>query len=463
MKYLDDLSKEQFDAVDYILDGEDALIAADVGTGKTIIALTAALQCRDVDRWLVLAPLLVATDTWAKEPAEWKHIMNSAVAIACGDEAQRIKAIESDAPIVVMNYENLDWLMNQYPKKGKVDSLPFDGLICDEIDKLKSVSSNRFKAFRNRIKIFKKRIGLTGTLVPNKLQELWGQVYMIDGGQSFGRSFYNWRKEYFYPTDFNQWQWAPFERSRAKFIEVLADLTFRIRSKDLPKVVFKDPALIDMPDALRESYTELEKEFYLKLEDVEIDAANAGILTGKLQQMCAGFSYYLDKEQKVIWHDERKYQWIAELYHDICIKQGKQLLVFYHFNAEYDMLSEAIPEIKSLGSSVGNAKKRQHIDWWNNDQIPVMALHPASAGHGLNLQLSGAHHIAFLTLPWSGGLLRQSVGRLARRGNSAKQVFVHTCLYENSVDETVFQVLSGRLNAMDDFLNDLEKAIGNAP
>lgn len=463
MKHLDDLAPEQFAAIEFIHDGEDSLIAADVGTGKTVIALTAALQDPSVERWLVLAPLLVATDTWANEPAEWKHIMNSAVAIACGNEPQRIAAIQSDAPIVVMNYENLEWLMNTYPRFGKQDTLPFDGLICDEIDKLKSVSSNRFKSFRSRVNKFKKRVGLTGTLIPNDLLELWGQVYMVDGGQSFGKSFYKWRQKYFFPTDYNQYNWVPHSTSRDYFLHVLSDLTFRIKAEGLPQVIFDNPTYLGMTEELAAKYYELEKEYYLELEDEDaaVEAGSAGILAGKLNQLCSGFSYYgPKKKRKVKWHDNRKFEWLRHLYDDICIRQGKQLLVFYHYEAELRKIKKFIPTAYALESGMSIEKRRKYIGYWNHDDIPLLALHPQAAGHGLNLQHSGAHHIAFTTLPWSGGLFHQSTGRLARRGNKAKEVIVHTALYGNTIDEQIYQVLSGRLAAMEDFLDDLESRIG---
>ena len=389
--------------------------------------------------------------------------MNSAVAIACGNEMQRMEAIESDAPIVVMNYENLDWLLKKYPREGKKDWLPFDGLICDEIDKLKSVSSNRFKAMRNRIGKFKKRIGLTGTLIPNDLLELWGQVYMVDGGQSFGRSFYKWRSKYFFPTDYKQYNWHPFEKTRGQLIEAIADLSLRIKAKGLPKLTFHDPTVLHMPVGLRDMYDELEREYYVELEDadVAVDVPNAGILAGKLNQLCSGFCYFNDKEQKVAWLDEYKFKWLAALYDRVCVLDGKQLLIFYHYAAELEMLKQYIPTAYALESGQSLDRKRKYIDYWNNDDIPVLALHPQAAGHGLNLQHSGAHHIAFTTLPWSGGLFRQSVGRLARRGNKAREIFVHTAVYDNTIDRQIYEVLSGRLTAMESFLDDLESQIGS--
>lgn len=470
MKTYADLLPEQLDAIEFIGEGEDSLLAADVGTGKTVIALTAAkyaLATGKVKRWLVLAPLLVATDTWAQESYEWEHLSTKDVAIACGSEQARMDALVSDARIVVMNYENLAWLLEEFPRnrsgKAWVDLLPFDGLICDEVDKLKSVSSNRFKAIRNRIGKFNKRIGLTGTLVPNDMQELWGQVFMVDGGQSFGRSFYDWRRENFYPTDHNNYNWEPFDGAQAQMIEQISDLTYRIKAKGLPKVIELEPARLEMPSDTWDVYGELEREYFLEIRDIEgkvrsIDVANAAVLTGKLQQICAGFSY-VDGEKDAVWHSKARFNWLDGL---LARHPTEQMLVFYHFNEELDELQRRYPGLAHLGTGVTNGQKRKYIEQWNKGELDMLALHPASAGHGLNLQKSGAHDIAFLTLPWSGGLYKQVLGRLARRGNKAKHVMVHTCVFADTIDENVFAALSGKIKGMEGFLNDLETATRKA-
>lgn len=454
-----DLTQDQLDAIDFILDGEDSLLCADIGTGKTVISLTAAEKCvGTVNRWLVLAPLLVATDTWAKEIDEWEHINYMPMRVACGTEAQRIAAIcDEEAYIVVINYENLAWLMDQFPKKrGKPDPLTehFDGLICDEIDKLKCVSSKRFKAFRNRIKGFKKRIGLTGTLTPNDLTEVWGQTYLVDGGETFGRSFYEWRKQYFYPIDFNQYKWAPFPDTAQRIRDELADITFRLKAKGLPEVVICEPRELTMPPDVMLKYKELEKEFYLQVEDSkgkkrDVDAANAAVLAGKLQQMCAGFSY-VDGGKETVWHSFARFDWLWSYSGK---RMAPQTLVFYHFEAELSELLKRKPDLAYLGSGVSAKKKARHIEDWNAGKLPVMALHPASAGHGLNLQKSNAHHIVFLTMPWSGGLFKQAVGRLARRGNAAEKVYVHTALFKDTIDHSVFGTVTGKINEMEGFLD----------
>ena len=469
-----DIEPDQLDCIEFINSGEDSLICADVGTGKTVISLTAAihsLKKGEVKRWLVLAPLLVATDTWALEAVEWEHLKGTKVDIACGNENERLDAIGGTAPIVVMNYENLAWLMERYPKprKGKPDPFPFDGLICDEIDKLKDVSSNRFKSFRNRIGVFNKRIGLTGTLLPNRLEEVWGQMFIVDGGASFsevktcdggriGRSFYAWRKHFFYPTDYNQRNWKGFPDTRQIILDKLKGLAYRMKAKGLPEVVMVEPYKMQLPETVRDHYYTLETQFYLALEDEkgrtrEVDAANSAVLSGKLQQICAGFSY-VDKGKEVVWHSLERFEWLWPLYASCC-KQGEQLLVFYHFNAELDMLRSKYPTLKWLGKGINNLAARKNIAEWNRGELPMMALHPGSAGHGLNLQKSNAHHIAFLTMPWSGGMFKQVVGRLARRGNKAKKIYVHTALFENTVDIDVYDAVTGKMSRLESFLDDL--------
>jgi len=456
-----DLEAEQRNCIEFINMGEDSLIAADVGTGKTVIGLTAAhnaLQSGDVSRWLILAPKLVATDTWAQESAQWSHLDNDAVAIACGNEKQRLEALQSDCPIVVTNYENLQWLLKQYPRPSKYDDpLPFDGLMCDEIDKLKSVSSKRFKDFRNRVKVFNKRVGLTGTLVPNNLTEVWGQTYMIDGGETFGRSFYAWRKDNFYPTDYKQYNWAPFPDTREKILESLTGLAFRLPAKGLPIVHNLAPVKLTLPAIVRSRYDELEEEFLLIIEDKKknkrrVDAANEAVLVGKLQQICAGFSY-VDRSKEAVWHSYEKFDCLDNL----CGPNGlgEQVLVFYHFREELDELKRRYPGLHYLGGGVSNSAARSAIQKWNAGELPMLALHPASAGHGLNLQKSGVHRIAFLTLPWSGGMYKQVTGRLARRGQTAKKIYTHTALFTDTIDEDVYGTVTGKLSGMEDFLDDL--------
>ena len=180
-------------------------------------------------------------------------------------------------------------------------------------------------------------------------------------------------------------------------------------------------------------------------ESREVEAANTAVLQGKLQQMCAGFSY-VDGGKDAVWHSHARFGWLSDLFQRL----GRQLLVFYHFNEERDELRRRFPNCGFLSGGT-NIAKRAMIDAWNAGDLEMMALHPASAGHGLNLQKSGAHDIAFLTLPWSGGKYKQVVGRLARRGQTAEQVNVWTALNRNTVDQDVFGVVTGKLDRMQSF------------
>lgn len=460
----DDLTYSQLSAIEYIHSGEDSLICADVGTGKTVIALTAADDAQvngEVHRWLIVAPLLVAQDTWLNEPAQWQHLAHIQLGDATGDAAHRHAAINSPAHMVVINYENLQWLLDEYPRKGKRDELPFDGVIFDEIDKLKDCSSKRFKELRNRIGKFRKRVGLTGTLVPNDLTEVWGQTYMIDAGQTFGRSFYKWRREYFYPLDFNQRKWAPLPGTREKMIDELAAISYRIKARDLAEVRIGEPHEMELPPEIRAVYRKLERDYFIILEDADkkqrkVDAANAAVLAGKLQQICAGFSY-VDRSSEAVWHSFARFDWIEQQIR-IADATGQQLLIFYHFNEERAELQRRYPSMRFIAGGVSTRRKRETIELWNAGRLPFMALHPASAAHGLNLQRSGAHHIAFLTMPWSGGLFKQAVGRLARRGQPEPVVYVWCALFNNTIDGQVFDTVTGRIDGMEAFLDDLEAA-----
>jgi hypothetical protein len=188
----------------------------------------------------------------------------------------------------------------------------------------------------------------------------------------------------------------------------------------------------------------------------EIEAANAAVLKGKLQQICAGFSY-VDGGKEAVWHSRARFGWLETVRLRLA-EYTEQLLVFYHFNEELAELKRRYEIMPHLGAGVSHKKKLEHIDAWNAGDIPMMALHPASAGHGLNLQLSGAHNIAFLTLPWSGGMYEQVCGRLARRGQTAKMINVHNALCRDTVDEQVFDVVTGKRAGMKSFLSKMYEA-----
>ena len=489
-----DLDADQLDCISFCMAGDDALLAADVGTGKTVIAESVALEALTdarVTRWLVLAPLLVADEVWRDEHTFWSHLQGLSVAIATGDEAQRLAAIESDAEVVVLNYENVAWLMEKYPlarnivdgKRVRKSTLPFDGLICDEIDKFKEVTSKRFKAFRDAVPYFNMRLCMTGTIMPNHLLELWGQMFIVDGGQTWGRSYYKWRDEYFYAIDYNRYDWRPLPGSYERILADLDGIVYRLKAKGLPEVIVERPDVLEMTIPQAAIYKELHKALFTIVTDKKgkqrkVDADNRAVLSGKLQQICAGFSYVdaevcracggevkLDEKKKrrcvdcnkpakpdVVWHNRARFIWLQKKLAELA---PEPVLIFYHFVEEFDELVRMYPDIRSLGSSVSKNQKRATVAAWNNGDLGKLALHPGSAGHGLNLQKGGACNIIFLTWPWSGGMYKQVTGRLARRGNPSDTVSVWGALFRGTIDGDVMATATGKVEGLENFLDDL--------
>ena len=465
-----DLFDDQKQCINFIGDGEDSLVFADVGSGKTVIGGT---SCRnkiekfgEANRFLITAPKLVCLHTWATEFAEWAHLKDYEPAIAVGTEAQRIKAIESDTPLVVMNYDNLSWLYDRYPvkrftkdkKRQRVDTLPFDGLLLDEVDKLNNISTSRFKDVRNRVRRFKCRIGMTGTPTPLNLLSLWGITYMVDGGQTFGRAFTDWRREYFYPTDYDQYNWAPFIDTFEKLVAALDGLAFRLEAQGIPPVVMQKPRYFQLPNEARRIYDELEDELYAEFMapggDMRIlDSVNAGVNHGKLAQICSGFSYTgKGKTKQAVWHTEAKLDAMRTMHR---VFSDKQMIVAYHFVEERERIAALMGDtFRYLG--VSDKKDAETIRAWNAGELPRLGLHPMSASHGLNLQKSAAHTIAGFTLPYSGGLYKQLTGRLARRGQTAKQIDVWPIVARDTLDEDRLDIIQERVGLGKDFLDALK-------
>ena len=502
MLTFNDLRPSQRRLIDFGCDGEDAFYWATIGGGKTAIGLAVMdhkLKAHEVSRWLVLAPKRVARDVWPNEPRKWdflKHLNPINIAGRTPEDREAIVAAEHNQ-IVVMNYENLQWLLNLYEVKRKNDPLPFDGLLCDEIDKLKSVSSDRFKALRNRVKRFNSRIGMSGTPRPNHLSELWAPTYIVAGGDIFGRSFYKWRKQYFYPVDYNQHQWAPFINTEAEVLSqldgVVAIITDDELDNELPDIVELPPRYTELPTSIRKTYKRLEKELYVLLYDKKgkkraVDAPSRGALTGKLQQICAGFSYVPPDEctkmhggstkvkknengdwqcewcnyivpNDVIWHSRARFDELADLLSEL---QGAQCLIVYHFVEELRELRRRYPGIAYLGHGVSDKKADEYVEQFRNGEIDKLALHPASAGHGLDgLQDAGAQHLIFLTLPWSGGLYKQTIGRLRRGGAIVDNVLVHRILNRNTIDEDVAAEASARLIGNENTIDAMRARLGS--
>lgn len=489
MRGINDLRPKQRPAVEFLYQGDQSLLLADVGTGKTIMTLTVLDDwVRDgiCDGALILAPKNVCINTWATEQDDWDHIKALDIGILAGrSAAQRQRMIDSgDHNVLVINYEMLPWLMNEY-----VDGIPgFNVLVCDEIDKCKEHSTQRFKGTPRRVirrdgerVVFPKTIGLkdwrqnfdtiigmTGTPTPSKLLELWAQVYIIDGGKRLGTSYYDYRNMHFYQSDWAGYDYEPLPGREQFIYEQIADITYRIAATpgvDTPHVIELPPRWLELPAKTRAIYKELERNYIVELkrklaapgaETATIDASDgAAVLYGKLRQISQGFAYVDEELAKVgewLFYDK-----FAELDSLISELQGQQLMIVYHFVEQMQELKRRYgARFAFLGGGLTDAQSRDTIDNWNSGRLELLGAQPQSAGHGLNLMKSGAHHVMLLTLPETAGLVEQVVGRLARSGNPSGEVYVHRILMRGTVDEERNGVVNGKITTQQAFLNSME-------
>ena len=473
-----DLRPKQNECIDFIDEGYEALVLADVGTGKTVITLTALIgwfRRSEANRVLVLAPKRVCTDVWEQEMGEWQHLNDSSLIVKCaaGKSEKKRRAIIEDSSIniVLLNYENLPWLMETYPS-----NLYFDTLVCDEIDKMKDRTTYRFKGrkwidkkteavrkyagLKKYRKHFDNVICLTGTPASNHLLDLWAIAYIVDGGDSLGKSFDKFRRQYFYQEDWAGYDWQLLPGSEEKIYAALAPMTFRIeRDDNIPPVVELPPRYVELSPANAKMYKKFEKDFMVMLESGEhVDSPHAAAAYGKLRQMANGFVYTKDEHeerghritiQNTTWLHRDKFTELDNLISEL---QGQQLMIVYHFKSQLEELLRKYAHLWYLGGGVSDTQARETIINWNSKKFQLLALQPASAGHGLNLQKSGAHHVAMLTQPESAGLFKQVVGRLGRTGNVAASIFVHKILTKNTVDIEQDMKVQGKLKTQAEFL-----------
>lgn len=395
---------------------------------------------------------------------------------AVPDKRKRKQTCEGFNHVVTLNYENLPWLLDTY-EPGKI---PFDYLVCDEVDYLKNPSTVRFKALKRRLDEFKIRIGMTGSFSSEGLLDVFGPAYVVSNGELLGRSFSKFKSKYF-ESDYNGWKYTPRLGAVEQVVDKLAPVTFRADATDhldLPPLTVVDQ-WFDLPPKARRAYDKLEQEFQGIIEaggtlgDLEDENENefgevegapptsAAVLKNKLRQICAGFLYYHEEDEDGLRIGERqvqkfhdaKFEMHADLLGEL---MGKQLLTIYGFKYELERLGE----MPYLGGGVKDSDANRWITEWNEGKISRLALHPASAAHGLNLQTGGAHHLAFLTLPWSNNRYRQVLGRLQRLGQK-NPVIVHRFLATDTVDADVAQALEDKQNVQTSVLQRIKERTRN--
>ena len=416
-------------ATRFLLEHPVSCLMLDCGLGKTVITLTAlwelVLDSFDIGRVLVIAPKRVAENVWVQEIRKWEHLTGLTAVRVLGSEQDRRSALNTPAFLYIINRENVTWLV----KNRRWD---FDMVVIDELSSFKSHQAQRFKAMRKVRPLVTRIVGLTATPAPNSLMDLWSEMCLLDMGQRLGRYIGGYRERFFVPDKRNReivYSYKPREGAEDKIYELISDICISMKAKDhlqMPELM-TNRVTVSMSPKEREVYDRLRRDMVTELNGEELDAVNAASLSSKLQQMASGAVYGSD-HQTVVLHS-RKLDPLEDL---IEAANGKPLLVAYWFHHEHDRLHERF--------ACRDINTAEDIAAWCAGEIPVGLIHPASAGHGLNLQ-SGGSTLVWFSLTWSLELYEQLNDRLWRQGQE-HTVVIHHIISDGTIDEDIMSALA---------------------
>ena len=428
----------------------------DMGLGKTVITLDAINTLR-YDRWavqrvLIIAPKKVAEGTWTKEAQKWEHLRHLRISAVLGSQQKRLRALATPADIYVINRDNVAWLVDYFK-----NAWPFDMVVLDESSSFKNSQSKRFKALKLVRSRINRLVELTGTPASNGLIDLWAQIFLLDGGARLGRTLGQYRERFFDPDKRSRTQifsYTPKDGSMEYIQQAIGDICVSMKAEDylnLPDRMFDDvPVVLD--DKARKAYRQLERDLLLELDEGQITAASAGVLTGKLLQLCNGAVY--DSEKRPLAIHNCKVEAFLEVLEQL---NGQHCLVFYNFQHDRDRLLAAL---EPLGLRVRVYQNAADEDAWNAGEIDVLLAHPASCAYGLNLQ-KGGHHIVWFGLTWSLEQYEQANKRLHRQGQR-HPVIVHHLVVQGSMDEDVIESLRAKGDTQEALMDALKARIKKA-
>jgi len=428
----------------------------DMGLGKTVITLDAINTLR-YDRWavqrvLIIAPKKVAEGTWTKEAQKWEHLRHLRISAVLGSQQKRLRALATPADIYVINRDNVAWLVDYFK-----NAWPFDMVVLDESSSFKNSQSKRFKALKLVRSRINRLVELTGTPASNGLIDLWAQIYLLDGGARLGRTLGQYRERFFDPDKRSRTQifsYTPKDGSMEYIQQAIGDICVSMKAEDylnLPDRMFDDvPVVLD--DKARKAYRQLERDLLLELDEGQITAASAGVLTGKLLQLCNGAVY--DSEKRPLAIHNCKVEAFLEVLEQL---NGQHCLVFYNFQHDRDRLLAALEQ---LGLRVRVYQNAADEDAWNAGEIDVLLAHPASCAYGLNLQ-NGGHHIVWFGLTWSLEQYEQANKRLHRQGQR-HPVIVHHLVVQGGMDEDVIDSLRAKGDTQEALMDALKARIKKA-
>lgn len=436
-------------ATNFILEHPVAAVFLDCGMGKSVISLTAIYNLMfnyfEVGKVLVIAPLRVARDTWPSEIEKWDHLEGLTYSVVVGTETERKEALKKPASLYLINRENVDCLVT---KSGV--PFDFDMIVIDELSSFKASSSKRFKSLLKVRPKVKRIIGLTGTPSCNGLMDLWAEFRILDMGERLGRFITGYRNNFFVPDKRNQqmiFSYKPKPGSEDAIYRLISDITISMKSSDflnLPPCMMNEVE-VKLSDKERSTYDAFRKDMVVSLEDAEIDAENAAALSGKLLQMANGAIY---NEDKVAMHiHDHKLDALEDLIEGA---NGKPVLVAYWYKHDLEGIQARF--------KVREIKTSKDIKAWNDGCIPVAVIHPASAGHGLNLQAGGSTLIWF-GLTWSLELYQQTNARLWRQGQR-DTVVIHHIITKDTIDEDVMRALRLKAKTQDDLIEAVKARLG---
>lgn len=436
-------------ATNFVLEHPVAAIFLDCGMGKSVITLTAIYELLynsfEVRKVLVIAPLRVARDTWPAEIEKWDHLKGLTYSVVIGTESERKEALRKSAGIYLINRENVDWLIN---KSGF--PFDFDMVVIDELSSFKSASAKRFKSLLKVRPKVKRIVGLTDTPSSNGLMDLWAEFRILDMGERLGRYITYYRMNFFVPDKRNQqmiFSYKPRPGAEDAIYRLISDITISMKSADflkMPECIMNEVE-VKLSEKEWSVYDELRQEMVVSLEDEEIDAVNAAALSGKLLQMANGAIY---NEEKEVFHiHNRKLDALEDLIEGA---NGKPVLVAYWYNHDLERIKKRF--------KVREIKTSKDIKDWNNSDIPIAVIHPASAGHGLNLQ-SGGSTLIWFGLTWSLELYQQTNARLYRQGQN-DTVVIHHIIAKDTIDEDVMRALQLKEKTQSSLIDAVKARIG---
>lgn len=438
-----DLHQYQNRMIDFIYNTPKCAVWAGLGLGKTITTLTAITDLLDsltVCKVLIIAPLRVANSVWHTEAKRWTHTKDLTFSIVTGSEKERISALFKSADIYVINRENVQWLVEYYKTKW-----PYDLVVIDESSSFKSASSQRFKALKKVRTLTDRMVQLTGTPSPNGLIDVWSQMFLLDGGERLGKTMSAYKMRFF-EAGYNGYSFKPVKNADKIIHKLIDDIVISLNVDDYLEMPERIDTVmrVNIPPTRLAEYKQLEREFLIQINDAEIVAYNAATLAGKLLQYCNG-AMYTDELKNWTEIHTAKLDALDEILED---NQDENLLIAYNYKTDLIRLKARYPDAVVLDNDP------DIITRWNNGQIKILLAHPASAGHGLNLQHGGSI-IVWFGLNWSLELYQQFNGRLHRQGQTKPVRIVHI-VADGCIDDKVMRAIENKAQTQDELLNALK-------